>query len=630
MVQHIETSHAEASARDDRRRSLPTALTGLSARLLVLTIVFVMLSEVAIYVPSIARFRMTYLEEKISSAHLASLALKAAPDYMVDEALKAELLDSAGVHAVVLKLQDRRLMLLQGDMPPKVDANFELRGMMATDMIVDAFGTLTGPERMIRVIGPVAGRPDESIELVMEEGPLRRAMVDYSINILSLSIVISLITAGLVYLSLQALLVRPMRRITGAMVTFRKAPEADASVIQPSARADELGLAEAELAAMQEDLRGALRQKTRLAALGAAMSKVNHDLRNILATAQLVSERLGSSADPEVRRVTPTLLASIDRAIDLCTQTLAYGKAEEPAPQRRRFRLRELVEDVRLSVGLPTDGSIAWADDVAQWDADDPGPGYTCFGSPGTWTADTLAGWAPGQQPSVYPEGVGVYLEPGDVIVNQIHYHYDHETPADDSTIVLQTATAEEVAAGMVRIRGSAYTTPAEMPCTPEEIATGAPLCDRNAVLRELAELYGPTAAFLPDVMIRGCGGTLSDYDQLDGTVAHSSCDLEARNTGTIFSVLGHMHEFGAAYRMTLHPDTSDELVLLAIPTWSFEWQLAYEPIEQIRIERGDTVRFECWWDRSLVHLDEPRYVTWNEGTVDEMCYSSIQVVPDE
>lgn len=366
MVQHIETSHAEASARDDRRRSLPTALTGLSARLLVLTVVFVMLSEVAIYVPSIARFRMTYLEEKISSAHLASLALKAAPDYMVDEALKAELLDSAGVHAVVLKLQDRRLMLLQGDMPPKVDANFELHGMMATDMIVDAFGTLTGPERMIRVIGPVAGRPDESIELVMEEGPLRRAMVDYSINILSLSIVISLITAGLVYLSLQALLVRPMRRITGAMVTFRKAPEADASVIQPSARADELGLAEAELAAMQEDLRGALRQKTRLAALGAAMSKVNHDLRNILATAQLVSERLGSSADPEVRRVTPTLLASIDRAIDLCTQTLAYGKAEEPAPQRRRFRLRELVEDVRLSVGLPTDGSIAWADDVAE------------------------------------------------------------------------------------------------------------------------------------------------------------------------------------------------------------------------------------------------------------------------
>ena len=129
--------------------------------------------------------------------------------------------------------------------------------------------------------------------------------------------------------------------------------------------------------------------------------------------------------------------------------------------------------------------------------------------------------------------------------------------------------------------------------------------------------------------MIRSCGGQLSDYDQLDGTVAHSSCDLAARNTGTIFSVLGHMHEFGASYRMTLHPDTPDERVLLDIPVWSFEWQLNYTPVEEIRIERGDMIRLECWWDRSLVHLEEPRYVTWNEGTVDEMCYSSIRVIPD-
>ena len=262
---------------------------------------------------------------------------------------------------------------------------------------------------------------------------------------------------------------------------------------------------------------------------------------------------------------------------------------------------------------------------------EDDKPGYECFVGEGLTTGGVynIAGWAPGQQPSEYPDGVGIYLEPGDVIVNQIHYHFDHETPPDQSTIVLQTATSDEVATGLRRIRGSAYTTPAEMPCTPEEIATGAPLCDRDAVLVELAGLYGETAAYLPDSMIRGCGGQLSDYDQLDGTVAHSSCDLAARNTGTIFSVLGHMHEFGASYRMTLHPDSPDERVLLDIPVWSFEWQLNYTPVEEIRIERGDTLRFECWWDRSLVHLEEPRYVTWNEGTVDEMCYSSIRVIPD-
>ena len=269
--------------------------------------------------------------------------------------------------------------------------------------------------------------------------------------------------------------------------------------------------------------------------------------------------------------------------------------------------------------------------EIEQRAAEDDQPGYECFVGQGLTTDGVygIAGWAPGQQPADYPEGVGIYLQPGDVIINQIHYHYDHETPADLSAIVVQVATPEEIANGMRRIRGSAYTTPAEMPCTPEEIATGAPLCDRNAVLEELADLYGPTAAFLPDFMIRGCGGTLSDYDELVGTVAHSSCDLEARHTGTIFSVLGHMHEFGAAYRMTLHPDTPDEIILLDIPVWSFEWQLNYTPVDDIRIEEGDTVRFECWWDRSLVHLDEPRYVTWNEGTVDEMCYSSIRVIPD-
>ncbi|MEM9465897.1 MAG: YceI family protein [Actinomycetota bacterium] len=263
--------------------------------------------------------------------------------------------------------------------------------------------------------------------------------------------------------------------------------------------------------------------------------------------------------------------------------------------------------------------------------AEDDKPGYTCFGASNLRSEGVyqIMGWAPGQQPTHLPDGVGIYLAPGDFIINQIHYHWDHEFPPDNSTIVLETAGDDEIAAGMRHIRGSAYLTPAEMPCAPEEVATGAPLCDRDAVLDDIEDKYGTSARWIPDSLLAQCGGTVDDYDDLDGTVAHSSCDLRARNTGTIFSVLGHMHEFGASYRMTLHPDTPDEIVLLDIPTWSFEWQLAYEPVEAIRIEQGDHVRFECWWDRSLFHLDEPRYVTWNEGTVDEMCYSSIRVVPD-
>ncbi len=268
-------------------------------------------------------------------------------------------------------------------------------------------------------------------------------------------------------------------------------------------------------------------------------------------------------------------------------------------------------------------------------------PGWTCFGLSGLGTDGvySIQGWAPGQSPTIYPEGYGLYLWPGDMIVNQIHYHYDHDTPPDGSWIILDTATDEEIAAGMTHITGSSYLTPAEVPCTPDEAAVAAEraatvdgyvdLCVRANVLAEIGEKYDDFAPLIPGLLLAQCGATVDDYDDLDGSIGYSSCDLPARNTGTIHTVLGHMHEFGAAYRMTLHPDTPEERILLDIPVWDFEWQLNYEPVEDIRIQRGDMVRFECWWDRTLQFMPEPRYITWNEGTVDEMCFSSIAVLPD-
>lgn len=276
---------------------------------------------------------------------------------------------------------------------------------------------------------------------------------------------------------------------------------------------------------------------------------------------------------------------------------------------------------------VPAEG-VAEADEL---DGADGRAGWTCFGRSNMRTpgVTSIGGWAPGQQPRVYPEGVGLYLEPGDFIVNQIHYHFDHENPPDRSTLVFDTMSPEELEAldePMTSITGSTYLTPAEGPCTPEE---EGPLCDRDAVLDDIADKYGFEARFIPDALIRACGGTLDDYDDLDGTRFGSSCDMRARDFGTLHSVLGHMHEFGAAYRMTLNPDTPDERILLDIPRWSFEWQLYYVPTETIRIEEGDVLRFECTWDRTNATMLEPRYITWNEGTVDEMCFSSVAVIPD-
>ena len=316
-------------------------------------------------------------------------------------------------------------------------------------------------------------------------------------------------------------------------------------------------------------------------------------------------------------------------------------KGFEFRPDRVEVVHHAIVYRVPAEAAAEVEARIAAEDriEAAQGLSDEPG--WTCFGLSGLNTGGvySIQGWAPGQSPTIYPDGYGIYLWPGDMIVNQIHYHYDHETPPDGSWIILDTATDSEVAAGMTHITGDSYLTPAEVPCTPAEAEVAAErtasidgyvnLCVRSNVLEEIAEKYDAFAPLIPDLLLLQCRGTVDDYDDLDGSVGYSSCDLPARDTGTIHTVLGHMHEFGAAYRMTLHPDTPDERILLDIPVWDFEWQLNYEPVEDIRIERGDTVRFECWWDRTLKHMPEPRYITWNEGTVDEMCFSSIAVLPD-
>lgn len=336
----------------------------LSRRLLVLTILFVMLAEVLIFVPSVANFRLNWLEQRLAAAQIASLALEARPDNMVSPALREELLRNAQVYAVALHRDDARRLVLSEDMPPMVDKSFDLRGTTAMNLIMDAFETMfEGEGRIVLVTGQPRFGAGESIEIVFDETPLCRAVIQYGKNIFLLSLVISIITAGLVYLVLHFVLVRPMRRLTGNMVAFRRNPEDARRVIAPSARADEIGVAERELSAMQKEIRATLTQKAHLAALGAAVSKINHDLRNILASAQLISDRMGTIEDPAVQHLAPRLIASIDRAIDLCTKSLRFGRAEEPAPQRRKVTLASLANEVAEAAWAETD-PVRWINDV--------------------------------------------------------------------------------------------------------------------------------------------------------------------------------------------------------------------------------------------------------------------------
>ena len=330
------------------------ATFGLSARLLLLTVFFVMLAELLIFVPSISRFRYVWLHDTINRAHLATLALDLQPEPATLEPLQQKLLDAVGANAIVLHMGARRLLAISSQMPPMVDYTVDLRRATPPRLIMDAVEVLaTTQPRVVRVLGHPDVPSPALFEVVFDEAPLRAEMLAYAGRILQLSVVISLLTAGLVYISLQWMIVRPLRRVTGAMTAFRENPEDAGRVVAPTSRGDEIGLAQRELARMQNELRGALRQKTRLAALGAAVAKINHDLRNTLATAVLVSDRLADIDDPEVKRVTPRLFEAIDRAVNLCSQSLGFVGDSLPAMHASRFALAGLIDEVAEAANWP-------------------------------------------------------------------------------------------------------------------------------------------------------------------------------------------------------------------------------------------------------------------------------------
>jgi signal transduction histidine kinase len=362
--------HVPIAANERARRPY----LGLSGKLLVLTLLFVMIAEVLIYVPSIANFRLNWLKDRLAAAHVAAMVLKAAPRDMVPQELKQEILGEIGAKAVALKMDNTRHLLAVSDPLPSVPVEFDMRNLSAYEAIVDAFGTLLSRDNdLMRVVGP-APMGGDFVEIVMDEAPLRKAMLRFSVNILLLSLIISAITAALVYLSLHYLFVRPMRRITASMTAFRADPESGSNVMRASSRHDEIGVAERGLAAMQADIASMLHQKSHLAALGLAVSKINHDLRNLLASAQLFSDRLSTIADPTVQRFAPKLMAALERAIAFCQSTLSYGQAKEPPPHRRSVVLEPLVDDVRDNLGLGSDSRIRFIGAVERGLAVDADP----------------------------------------------------------------------------------------------------------------------------------------------------------------------------------------------------------------------------------------------------------------
>ncbi|MEP6826961.1 MAG: HAMP domain-containing sensor histidine kinase [Aestuariivirga sp.] len=340
------------------------ALTGLSGKVLILTIIFVMLGEVLIFLPSIANFRVQWLKTRIAQGEIAALATDATPDQVLDASLRHTLLKGAGVEAVAVMRDGKRSLMLSNDNAGKVEEIFDLRAGQYYTSVIPAFQVLLrDQDRLINVIDNPPAMTGNAIEIAVHEGPLREAMLNFGLRILALSVFLSLIVAGLIFTALNRVMVKPVQRLSANMMAFAQMPEDPLRVIEPSSRQDELGVAEHELQSMQRQLQNLLQQKTRLAALGLAVSKVSHDLRNMLTSAQLISDRLASVKDSRVQRFAPKLISSLDRAITFLNQTITYGRAQELPPRREIQQLSPLVDEVFDTLRLQAP-RIKFVDDV--------------------------------------------------------------------------------------------------------------------------------------------------------------------------------------------------------------------------------------------------------------------------
>ncbi|QDG52676.1 monooxygenase [Persicimonas caeni] len=232
------------------------------------------------------------------------------------------------------------------------------------------------------------------------------------------------------------------------------------------------------------------------------------------------------------------------------------------------------------------------ADEIAQKDSAEEGPGYTCFGGPGVGTQNPtnndstswLGSWAPGGQGVNFPEGTGIAVEPGSTVVLQVHYN---------------TLTTE-------------------------------PVADQSEVVLKVDDQVDKEAMYLPWTNPQWLSGDNMLIPAGSADTTHSWGFDIASFVGQsilIHDVAFHMHTLGEKGRLWIDRADGSEDCLLDIPRWDFDWQYGYRLQAPKTLSAGDKLSIECQWDNTAENQPvvdgerlQPRDVTWGEGTTDEMC----------
>jgi signal transduction histidine kinase len=322
----------------------------LTTRLLFCTILFVLVAEVVVMIPSVSKQRIDWFQARIEAAYLVSVALEGPRGRMITEEDAKMLFETAGIRGVTAKRGDTRSLILAPEIDPHGSQKIhrvDMDNMMPTTLIANAWATIfSSGDSLIQVTSYPGESSNETLDIIVSQADLRRDLRTYARNILILSLIISSLTALLLFYAFSRMIVRPVKRLTDDMAAFETDPDRAALIHVPSGRIDEIGAAERSLTMMQRRINELLRERRRLAALGAGISKISHDLRNILASAQLMSDRLAKSEDPAVRKLSPRLISALDRAITLSRDTLAFGAMEASKLEKQPLSLKALVDEV--------------------------------------------------------------------------------------------------------------------------------------------------------------------------------------------------------------------------------------------------------------------------------------------
>jgi hypothetical protein len=263
---------------------------------------------------------------------------------------------------------------------------------------------------------------------------------------------------------------------------------------------------------------------------------------------------------------------------------------------------------------------------------DQGGKGWTCFGEtalPGANLAHLgetpwLSAWAPGHGKDVLPAGVGQPLPKGSLVVMQIHYNLLVGHKPVRARLVLNSVPASTP---LRPLSLALMPAPPDIPC-PSGVA--GPLCARTASLADLGQRFGQGAVGFVNTIESVCGRNQASPPAGSTT----SCAWPVTQAGTIVRVGAHMHLLGQSMQITLNPGTPTQQTILNDSNYNFHYQKAYDLKTPISVVPGDKIQVSCTYDPvlrqelpSLRNL-APRFVTWGDGSSDEMCLGIVMTVP--